>query len=142
MRQEQGLDALIDQQSARVSAKVLSRLLLDDLANVSCKIFGKTADEVPVLLADLAIIPGSLRYEMFDQRIDFTVLGEITNVEYFPLTYRVEGKKYSFHGRCSTIPKVCGVDLYLSKTYTEKLGDKARQHFSVSVKKLLKLMPR
>ena len=141
MRQEQGLEALIHQQNARMSGKVLSKLLLDDLSNASCNIFGKTADEVPILLAELKIIPDSLYYEMFDQRIDFTVLGEITNNQYVPLTYRVEGEKYSFHGRCSTIFKVCGVDLYLSKTYTEKLGDIARQHFTISIKKLLKLMP-
>lgn len=142
MRQEQGLGTLIHQQKVRMSGKVLSKLLLDDLANVSCKIFGKTTDEVPVLLAELNIIPDSLSYEMFDQRIDFTVSGEIANIQYVPLTYRVAGEKYSFHGRCSTIPKVCGVDLYLSKTYTERQGDIARQHFSVSIKKLLKLTPR
>ncbi len=138
MRQDQGLDKLINQQNGKISAKVLSELLMDDLAACSCKIFGKTVDEAPVLLAELTIIPDSLYYEMFDHRIDFSVAGQIENDQYVPLTYRVEGKKYSFYGRCSTIPKVCGVDLYLNKSYTEKAGDYARQNFSISIKKLLK----
>lgn len=138
MRQEQGLAALINQHKDKISAKALSELLLDDLTDCRCKIFGKTADEVPVVLAELTLIPDSLYYEMFDLRIDFTVAGLIENNQCVPLTYRVEGNKYSFDGRCSTVPKVCGVDLYLNKSYTEVLGDSVRQNFSISIKKLLK----
>lgn len=138
MRQERGLDSLTEKQRGQVTAKILSKLLLDDLENCCCKIFGKTASEEPVLLAELKIVSDSLFYEMFDQRIEFVVMGNIINDQYVPLTYQVKGKQYSFHGRCSVIPKVCGVDLYLSKTYTEKKGDKVRQRFFVSVKQLLK----
>jgi len=138
MRQEQGLDKLVQQSKGILSVKVLARLLLDDLANCRCIIYGKTVDEQAVLLAELRLIKESLTYEMFDQRIDFVVSGDILNDQYFPLTYQVKGDLYGFYGRCSTIPKVCGVDLYLSKTYTEVAGDKVRQHFSIQVKKIFK----
>lgn len=138
MRQEKGLNALIQQQAGHLSARVLSKLLLEDLEQCCCQIFGKTADDQPVLLAELKIVSDSLSYEMFDQRIEFIVAGKVINNQYVPLTYQVLGEKYSFYGRCSVIPKVCGVDLYLSKTYTEKIGDSVRQKFYVSVKKLLK----
>ncbi len=137
MRQEQGLAELTNQHKSKISVKTLSELLLEDLKDCRCNIFGKTAEEVPVLLAELTLIPDSLYYEMFDHRIDFTVAGFIENNQYVPLTYRVDGNKYNFYGRCSTVPKVCGVDLYLNKSYTEKLGDDVRQNFSISIKKLL-----
>ncbi len=114
--------------------------MLKDLENCLCSIFGKTKDEVPVLLAELKIVPQSLYYEIFDQRIDFEVSGKIINHQYVPLTHVVQGEKYDFHGRCSTIPKVCGVDLYLSKSYTEQTGHKVRQKFSISVKNLVRTL--
>lgn len=138
MRQEQGLDTLIQHQAGLLSAKVLSGLLLDDLQACCCRIYGATPDEVPVLLAELSIIPESLYYDTFAQQIDFAVSGDILNDQYVPLTYKVQGLIYSFHGRCSVIPKVCGIDLYLNKSYTGKQGDHVRQNFSISVKKLLK----
>lgn len=140
MRQEQGLKTLTQSYSGNLKATALSRLLLEDLKNCSCSIFGKTKEDVPVLLAELKIVPQSLSYEMLDQRIDFVVTGKILSHQYVPLTYVVQGEKYSFHGRCSTIPKVCGVDLYLSKSYIECAGNSVRQKFSVSVKKLLKTL--
>jgi len=141
MRQEQGLELLTQNQRGQVSAKILSKLLLEDLEQCYCRIFGKNAADEAVLLAELKLLPETLTYEMFDQRIELVVVGDIVNNQYVPLTYQVQGKEYSFHGRCSVIPKVCGVDLYLSKTYTEVLGDRVRQRFFVSVKKLLKSLP-
>lgn len=138
MRQEQGLDALLHDHYGLLSAKILAELLLSDLENCYCMIFGKTAEEIPVLLAELKVIPDSLFYDRFDQRIDFKMQGDIINIEYEPLIYKVEGQKFSLHGRCSTIRRVCGVDLYLNKTYTSKLGDSVRQNFSISVKSLVK----
>jgi len=138
MRQEQGLHMLTQQLRGQVSAKNLSNLVLEDLEQCCCRIFGENSDDEPVLLAELKLVPESLTYEMFDQRIELVVVGDIINNQYVPLTYLVQGKKYSFHGRCSVIPKVCGVDLYLSKTYTEVLSDSVRQRFFISVKKLIK----
>ncbi len=140
MRQEQGLNTLTEGYQKRITTTVLSRLLLNDLENCLCSIFGKTKEEVPVLLAELKIVPESIYYEMFDQRIDFVVSGEIINHQHVPLTYVVQGDKYSFNGRCSIIPKVCGVDLYLSKSYTEQTGDKVQQKFSISVKNLVRTL--
>lgn len=140
MRQEKGLDSLIQQHAGQLSAKVLAKLLLEDLEQCCCKIFGKTKNEEPVLLAELNIDLDSLFYEMFDQRIEFVVTGDILNDQYVPLIYLVKGNHYSFHGRCSVIRKVCGVDLYLSKSYTSTKGDHVRHKFFVSVKKLFKMV--
>ncbi len=140
MRQEQGLNTLKKGHTGRITTTILSELLLIDLENCLCSIFGKTKEEIPVLLAELKIVPQSLYYEMFDQRIDFEVSGKIINHQYVPLTYVVQSDKYSFNGRCSTIPKVCGVDLYLSKSYTELTRDMVQQKFSLSVKKLVKTL--
>ncbi len=141
MRQEQGVASLVQQQRGLITAKILSKLLLEDLAHCGCKIYGKNLAEKTVLLAELKLLPDSLFYEMFDQRIEFTVTGDIVNNQYVPLTYQVTGHKYSFYGRCSVIRKVCGVDLYLSKSYTGILNDTVRQRFSVSIKQLLKTLP-
>ena len=138
MRQEQGIEALVSDYDGQLTVKALSELLLEDLKSCSCLISGKAENEQAVLLAELNIISDSLFYDMFDQRIEFTVAGEILSDQFVPLTYRVQGDTYSFHGRCSTIPQVCGVDLYLSASYTGKKTDSVHQNFSVSVKKLFK----
>jgi hypothetical protein len=138
MRQNRGLEVLTKEHAGRLTVAALSDLLQHDLKNCECLIFGQTEEEEPVLLAILHIIPDSLYYESFDQRIDFTVVGDIISDQYVPLTYRVQGEYYYFYGRCSTIPKVCGVDLYLSQSYTEKAGDRVQQRFSIFVKKLMK----
>lgn len=138
MREELGFNILFKDQKRPLTIKTVAELLLLDLAACRCDIFGKTETEQLVLLAELNIIPDSLSYDMFDQRIDFTVVGDIINNQYVPLTYVVQGQKISLQGRCSTIRRVCGVDLYLNNTYTEKLGDEVRQSFSISVKKAYK----
>jgi len=140
MRQEQGLEALVRTYTGKLTITVLSELLLEDLKNCCCLISGKAENEQPVLLAELKIISDSLYYDMFDQRIEITVAGEILNDQLVPLIYTVQGELFSFHGRCSTIPQVCGVDLYLSASYTGKKADVVRQKFSVSVKKLFKTL--
>lgn len=140
MRQEKGLEALSKDHIGKVTVATLSKLLLDDLKDCKCSIFGVTKNEKPVLLTTLELMTESLYYDKFDQRIDFTVAGEILENRDVPLTYKVQGNKYYFYGRCSTIARVCGVDLYLSPSYTEKIGDIARQRFSISVKKILKTL--
>ena len=66
--------------------------------------------------------------------------GKILSNESPPVTYKVQGDKYSFNGKCSTILRVCGVGLYLSNSYTETVGDIAQNRFSIYVEKLLKLI--
>ncbi|MCK5728214.1 MAG: hypothetical protein KAG10_09570 [Methylococcales bacterium] len=141
MRQEFGLADLIQSTRQRLTASTLSTLLLDDLRDCRCVIFGKNADKIPILLAELHLTPESLSYECFDKRLDFRVTG-IIQEDGAPLTYKVQGQRYGFHGRCSTIPHVCGVDLYLNDSYTEKKGDTAQQRFSISTKRLLTRLPK
>jgi len=140
MRQEQGLEALVCGYTGKLTVSALSGLLLEDLKSCYCLISGNSENEQPVLLADLKIIPDSLNYDMFDQRIEFTVAGEILSDQFVPLIYTVQGDIFSFYGRCSTIAQVCGVDLYLSASYTGKKTDSVRQNFSVSVKRLFKTL--
>ncbi|MCK5872136.1 MAG: hypothetical protein KAG26_04865 [Methylococcales bacterium] len=140
MRQEQGLADLIQAIQQRLTPSILATLLLEDLRDCRCFIFGKDTDKTPVLLAELPLIPESLNYECFDKRLDFRVAGVIQD-NGVPLTYKVQGQRFSFHGRCSTISHVCGVDLYLNNSYTEKKGDTVQQRFSISTKKLLTRLP-
>ena len=142
MRKEYGLEPLVQGLSGHLSAKSLSTLLLVDLKNCHCLIMGRTAHEETVTLAKLLLLPDTLSYEMFDHRIEFTVAGSILSGEFPALTYRVEGELFGFYGRCSTIPRVCGVDLYLSKSYTGVQGEMARQHFALSVPRLFKQVKR
>jgi len=138
MRQEYGLKELLQGCSGNLTEKVLSSLLLEDLKNCRCLIMGGSVDDETIILAKLSILSDTLNYDMFDQRIEFVMAGPIL-IEQFPaLTYRVEGSHYGFSGRCSTIPQVCGVDLYLSQTYTGKAGDIVRQKFTVPVAKIIK----
>lgn len=138
MRQEYGLKELRHGFSGNLTTKTLSGLLLEDLKDCHCLIMGSTVDDEIVVLARLSMLSDTLDYDMFDQRIEFVVSGPIL-IEQFPaLTYRVEGCHYGFFGRCSTIPMVCGVDLYLSQSYTGIAGDIVRQKFTVSVAKLIK----
>jgi len=138
MRQEYGLRELLQGVKGNLTVKILSALLLEDLKNCHCVIMGSTVEDQKIVLAKLSLVPDTLIYEMFDQRIGFDVIGPIL-VENSPaLTYKVDGKYYGFWGRCSTIPQVCGVDLYLSHSYTGKAGDIAKQKLTVSVASLIK----
>ena len=133
MRHERGLENC----SGKPSIAILADFLLIDLSGVTCSIFGETESGETILLSKLKIIPDSLYYEGFEKRIDFRVTGKIMNNQCVPLTYRVEGENYYFYGRCSTVARVCGVDLYLSRSYTERVGDTVWQRFSIDVKKLV-----
>ena len=140
MRKYQNLELLVKLYNGVVNKTVFGDLLIDDLKKSCCLIFGETVDEQPVLLAELKIQADSLYLDsrMFHQRIEFVVEGEIVNDQYPPLTYSVNGGTFRFYGRCSTIPQICGVDLYLDKSYTEKVGDHVKQKFTIPVYKLFR----
>ena len=114
-------------------------MLMDDLQDCQCYIYGCIGDDEQILLSTLSLLPETVLYEMFDQRIDFTVAGPILRNDCVPLTYRLQGSVFAITGRCSMIARVCGVDLYLQKSYTGQIGDIARQKFSLDIKALLKL---
>ena len=140
MRKYQNLKLLVKDHNGVVNKTVFADLLMNDLKQSCCLVFGETVDEQPVLLAELKIQADSLYLDsgMFHQRIEFVVEGEIINDQYPALTYSVNGATFRFYGRCSTIPQVCGVDLYLDKSYTGKTGDYVKQKFTIPVNKLFK----
>ncbi len=135
MKQLHGLEVLSRLHNGRLTIKVLADLLIRDLQQCRCLIYG-CLDEAPVLLAELNLQAGSLVYEMFDQRIDLAVVGEISRNDCVPLTYLLQGENFSITGRCSMIAQVCGVDLYLNSSYSGNIGDRVHQKFSISVKEV------
>jgi hypothetical protein len=140
MRQIHGLEKLAEQQPGRLNAQKLAELLLTDLRECRCSIYGTIGDDDRVLLAELDLLPGGIEYEMFDQRIDLIVAGPILRNDCVPLVYRLQGEQFALSGRCSMIARVCGVDLYLQHSYTGVVGDAARQKFSIPLKPLLQML--
>ena len=136
MRKFQGLEKLCLNQEGLLTPKRLAQLLITDLAEAQMLIYGRHIDDKPVLLAILNLLPDSLQYDPFDQRLDLVFAGQIIADSSPALTYCLQGREFSVTGRCSTIPKICGVDLYLSRTFTRTLGDIARQPFAISMKDL------
>ncbi|MBD9354801.1 hypothetical protein [Methylomonas albis] len=139
MRQIHGLEKLLEQQPGRLNAQKLAELLLTDLRQCRCSIYGTMGDNDRVLLAELDLLPDSLEYEMFDQRIDLIVAGPILRADCVPLIYSLQGEQFAISGRCSMIARVCGVDLYLQRSYTGVVGDSARQKFAIPLKPLLQM---
>jgi hypothetical protein len=139
MRQFHGLHSLKQSYSGLLQTRQLAELLMRDLTNCECSIFGCIGDDEQVLLAVLALLPDSLHYDSFDQRIDLILGGPILRNDCVPLTYRLQGTVFAVSGRCSMIARVCGVDLYLQRSYTGVVGDIARQKFSLDIKALLRM---
>nr|WP_305888612.1 hypothetical protein [Methylomonas sp. SURF-2] len=115
----------------------LAGLLLADLNVCECRIYGCMGEDPEILLATLYLLPDTLNYDSFDQRLDFIVAGPILRNDCVPLTYRLQGRDFGISGRCSMIARVCGVDLYLQSSYTGVIGEVARQKFSIAIKPLL-----
>lgn len=136
MREFHGLETLCGTQQGLLRTDRLANLLMADLAEARLVIYGKNQTEQPIVLAILAPLSNSMQYDNFDQRLDLVFTGEIIANSSPALTYCLQGQAFSVTGRCSTIPKVCGVDLYLSRSYSGKIGDIARQSFSIAVKTL------
>ena len=140
MRKYQNLNLLVKHNNGVENKTGFADLLVDDLRQSSCFVFGETKDEQPVLLAELKTQVDSIKLDsgLFHLAIEFVVEGDIVNNQYPALTYSVNGATFRFYGRCSTIPQVCGVDLYLDKSYTENVGDRVKQKFTIPVNKLFK----
>ena len=140
MKQFHGLENFHQSHNGILKPKDLANSLQNELQDCPCHIYGSIGDDDKILLATLSLLPDSLNYDAFDQRIDFIVAGPITRNDCVPLTYRLQGKDFAITGRCSMLPRVCGVDLYLQASYTGTIGDVARQKFSIAIKPLLKLI--
>ena len=139
MRLIHGLEKIRQLHPETLNAPKLAEILMADLQHCRCQIYGCISDDEKIVLAELALLTDTLMYEMFDQRIDLFVSGPILRADCVPLTYRLQGELFATSGRCSMLPKVCGVDLYLFGSYTGVAGDIARQKFSFQLKPLLKI---
>ncbi len=138
MKQVHGLEKLKQQHSGTINASKLADILINDLRHCECTIYGCIGDDEQIILAKLSLLPDTLNYEMFDQRLDLNVEGKILRNDCVPLTYRLKGELFSMTGRCSIIARVCGVDLYMCNNYSEQIGDTVRQRFSLNIPALLK----
>lgn len=138
MRKYQHISLLVKQNDGVGNKTEFADLIMDDLKQSSCMIYGENADEELVLLAELKIHIDTIKLNsgLFQQSIEFVVEGKITNAEYPAITYSFNSATFKFYGRCSIIPQVCGVDLYLDKSYTGKVGDYVKQKFTIPVSKL------
>jgi hypothetical protein len=138
MRKYELIHQRVTQNNGVANKAEFARLLMDDLQQASCLIYGERTDEEPVLLAELKTQAKTLTFYsgLFGQRIEFMVAGTIINDQYPALKYAVNGTVLKFYGRCSTIPQVCGVDLYLDKSYTSRVGDQVQQKLTIPVGKL------
>ena len=139
MRQIFGLEKIVQQYPHRLSAAKLAEMLQEDLQHCHCAIYGSPAQDATVLLAQLSVLPDSINYDSYDQRLDLIVAGAIRRADCPPLTYILQGRLLSVSGRCSMIAKVCGVDLYLQRSYSGVVGDITRQKFAFDIKQLLKM---
>ena len=137
MKQIHGLEKIKKQHPNSLNMPKLAEILLADLQQCYCRIYGCIADNDKILLAELNLLPDTLSYDRFDQRIDFCLSGAILRSDCVPLTYILQAESFAISGRCSMIPKVCGVDLYLQRSYTGVMGDIARQNFALHLKSLL-----
>lgn len=138
MKQLHGLEKLRQKHTGTINAAKLVEILTDDLRYCECTIYGSIGDDDQIVLAKLSLLPETLNYEMFDQRLDLNVEGRILRNDCVPLTYCLKGDLFSVTGRCSIIARVCGVDLYMCNNYSEQIGDTVRQRFSLSIPALLK----
>jgi hypothetical protein len=136
MREFHGLEKLCATKDRRVHSVDLAQLLISDLAESQLIIYGRNSSEQQLVLAVLELLAEDVQYDSFDQRLDLVFTGEIISDASPALTYCLQGKLFSVAGRCSSIGKVCGVDLYLSQSYTGNIGDVARQKFSIFLKSL------
>ncbi len=130
MKTLHGLFALSELLPERFSEKKLAEVLLQDLEACRLIIYGSEGEQ-PVVLAELEVQAEDRVYDPFDKRIDLMLTGKITRDDCPPLTYCLQGKQFSVTGRCSMIPKVCGVDLYLSHSYSGKKGEVIRQKLNI-----------
>lgn len=138
MKQMHGLENIQQQHPERLNVRKMAEILLADLQHCRCRIYGCIGDDDKILLAELVLVAETLNYDLFDQRIDFCVTGPILRADCVPLTYTLQGELFGISGRCSMIPRVCGVDLYLQRSYTGIAGDIAKQNFAIPVNPVLK----
>jgi len=138
MRKYQHISLLVKQNNGVGNKTKFADLIMEDFKQSSCMVYGENADEELVLLAELKTQLDTIKLNsgLFQQSIEFVVEGKITNDQYPAITYSVNGATVRFYGRCSIIPQICGVDLYLDKSYTGKVGDYVKQKFTIPVSKL------
>ncbi|WP_198243052.1 hypothetical protein [methane-oxidizing endosymbiont of Gigantopelta aegis] len=142
MKKLHGIDVLFKPCQRVLTDRRIADVLLKDLAHCRFYIYGDYKGE-HIILAELVLQEESLQYEPFDKRIDLSMAGVIKRTDSVPLTYRLQGEVFGVSGRCSVIPKVCGVDFYMGQSYSGNVGERIQMKFKIKladIKKQLKAL--
>jgi len=136
MRQLNGLEKFLSTHSGFIKAEQVAQYIQAQFSNSHLLVYAEPLNEQQTLLADLTLNGELASYEPYAQRLEFIYTGYVDSC-LIPLSYTINGVDLSFCGRCSVLPKVCGVDLYFSN-YTRQEGFFARQKITISIKELVK----
>jgi len=139
MRELKGLEIFLEDYKGMIKAEAVADFMQKQFIESHLRVYADALDESQEnVLADLTIQESS--YDAFSQSLSWHFSGKVLQ-EAIPLTYCIKGKQLQFTGRCSVIPKVCGVDLYFSD-YQKKQDFLVRQKIHVSIKDLIKQLKR
>ena len=135
MRELKGLGLFLDNYTGMIKANTVAEFMQSQFSVSHLRVYADPLEEEKItLLADLSLQEFS--YDAFEQSIIWIFMGTVLDAS-IPLTYRIDGQQLQFTGRCSVIPKVCGVDLYFSH-YQQQQGVRVRQKITVSIRDLVK----
>jgi len=136
MRQLTGLERLLENHTGFIKPEQVAQYMQAQFKESHLLVYAEPLGEQKTLLADLAIINDQMDYDLYQQRLELVFIGTVID-EKIPLTYTIHGQDLSYLGRCSVIPKVCGVDLYFAN-YVQSKGQEIRQKIIIPIKDLVK----
>jgi len=136
MRQLTGLERFLENHTGFIKPEQVAQYMQSQFKGSHLLVYAEPLGEQKTLLADLTIINDQMGYDLYQQRLELVFIGTVID-EKIPLTYTIYGQDLSYLGRCSVIPKVCGVDLYFAN-YVQSKGQKVRQKIVISIKDLVK----
>jgi len=136
MRQLIGLERFLINHTGFIKPEQVAQYMQTQFKESHLLVYAEPLGEQKTLLADLTIINDQMNYDLYQQRLELVFIGTVID-EKIPLTYTIHGQDLSYLGRCSVIPKVCGVDLYFAN-YVQSKGQKIRQKIIIPIKDLVK----
>lgn len=136
MRQLTGLTHFFDKYTGTIKAGQVAEFMQEQFAGSDLIVYAEPLSEQKTILAKLSFAAEMVNYDSYAQRLEFVFIGTVID-EQIPLTYIISGLNLTFFGRCSVLPKVCGVDLYFSN-YKRSKNFCVRQKITISIKDLVK----
>jgi hypothetical protein len=131
MRQLTGLECFFIENSGSIKAEQAAQFMQEQFRNSQLTVYAEPLSEQQTVLATLDISKEIIEYDAYAQRLEFVFIGTDVS-EKIPLTYTINGVDLRYIGRCSVLPKVCGVVLYFSNYHRIK-NSVARLNVVVSI---------